>query len=132
MVFSSIIFLFYFLPLFFFIYYLADKKYKNALILAGSIIFYAWGAPKFIFVILGTTVLDFYIVRLMAATNIAARRKMLLCLSLCINLGLLFYFKYSNFFVDNLNHAFLSVGAKPVTWAKVIYPLASPSSLLKQ
>lgn len=55
MVFSSIVFLIYFLPIFLAIYFLADKKYKNAVILLGSILFYAWGAPKFIFVILGTT-----------------------------------------------------------------------------
>src|SRR4051812_33680405 len=110
MVFSSIVFLFYFLPLFFLVYYLADRKYKNILILAGSIIFYAWGAPRFIFVILGTTIIDFYVVHAMSATNITMRRKMLLCTSLFVNLGLLFYFKYSNFFVDNVNHLLGSVG----------------------
>jgi len=123
MVFSSIIFLFYFLPLFFFIYYLADKKYKNALILFGSVIFYAWGAPQFIFVILGTTVIDFYVVRAMSATNTITKRKLLLCTSLCINLGLLFYFKYCNFFIDNFNHLFLLWGMKPIVWGKIILPI---------
>ncbi len=106
-VFSSIICLFYFLPLFFLVYYLVNKKFKNPVILAGSILFYAWGAPGFIFVILGTTVVDFYIVRLMSATDMPARRKLLLCSSLCLNLGLLAYFKYSNFFVENVNWYFL-------------------------
>ncbi len=49
MVFSSIVFIFYFLPIFFLTYYLAGDKYKNAIILLGSVFFYAWGAPKFIF-----------------------------------------------------------------------------------
>ena len=123
MVFSSIIFIFYFLPVFFLIYYLVGKKYKNAVILAGSILFYAWGAPKFIFIILGTTVIDFYIVRFMSATDDRLKRKLLLCASLSINLGLLFYFKYCNFFVDNINHVFLASGMKPVTWTKVVLPI---------
>jgi alginate O-acetyltransferase complex protein AlgI len=123
MVFSSITFIFYFLPLFFFFYYLADKRYKNALILCGSIFFYAWGAPQFIFVILGTTVIDFYIVRMMDASTTQSLRKLLLCISLAINLGLLFYFKYSNFFVDNFNQLFVRMHMKPVTWAKLVLPI---------
>ncbi|MCD6010532.1 MAG: putative rane protein involved in D-alanine export [Flavipsychrobacter sp.] len=122
MVFSSIAFIFYFLPLFILCYYLADKRYKNAVILCGSIIFYAWGAPAFIFVILATTFADFYIVRLMAAQ--AGRARMaLLCFSLCINLGLLFYFKYSNFFVENVNLLLARVGINEVKWTKLILPI---------
>ncbi len=123
MVFSSITFLFYFFPLFFFIYYLTGKRYKNAVILAGSIFFYAWGAPLFIFVILGTTAADFYIVRQMAAAASRKRRKLLLLLSLSINLGLLFYFKYCNFFIDNVNHVFHVVGLRALTWEKILLPI---------
>ena len=49
MVFSSIIFIFYFIPIFFIFYFIADKRYKNALILAGSILFYAWGGTTLYF-----------------------------------------------------------------------------------
>jgi len=123
MVFSSIIFLFYFLPLFFLVYYLIDKRFKNAVILCGSILFYAWGAPKFIFVILGTTAVDFYVVRYMSLATGKKIRKLLLCLSLCINLGLLFYFKYSNFFVENVNVVLGSLGIRTLTWTKLILPI---------
>lgn len=123
MVFSSITFLFYFLPLFFFFYYLADKRYKNAIILCGSALFYSWGAPLFIFVILGTTVVDFYVVRWMAASTGKRLRTVLLCTSLTINLGLLFYFKYSNFFVENINHVLQHFGARPMTWEKLALPI---------
>lgn len=123
MVFSSITFLFYFLPLFFFFYYLADKRYKNAVILLGSVLFYSWGAPLFIFVILGTTILDFYLVLYMASTERRHLRTLLLCISLAINLGLLFYFKYSNFFVENISHALQSIGMQPLTWEKLILPI---------
>ncbi len=123
MVFSSITFLFYFLPVFFFFYYLADKRYKNAIILCGSIFFYSWGAPLFIFVILGTTLVDFFVVRWMDASASKRLRTGLLCLSLTINLGLLFYFKYCNFFVDNINHVLQHFGMKAMTWEKVLLPI---------
>ncbi len=124
MVFSSIVFIFYFLPIFFLIYYLADKKYKNAIILCGSIFFYAWGAPKFIFVILGTTAIDFYVVRWIANTEAKRLKTALLCFSLCINLGLLFYFKYCNFFIENINYVFLHhFGIKEISWVKVALPI---------
>ena len=123
MVFSSITFIFYFLPIFFFFYYLADKRYKNAIILAGSIFFYSWGAPLFIFVILGTTVVDFFVVRWMDASASKRKRTVLLCVSLSINLGLLFYFKYCNFFVENINHLLHHFGMKSMTWEKVLLPI---------
>lgn len=123
MVFSSLIFLFCFLPVFFFVYYLVGKKYKNAVILAGSIFFYAWGAPRFIFVILGTTVIDFYIVRAMAKEEGKSLRRWLLLVSLTINLGLLFYFKYSNFFIENLNVCLQWMKIKPMAWTQLVLPI---------
>ena len=61
MVFSSSLFLLYFFPLFLLIYYLADTRYKNAVILVFSVYFYMWGAPKFVFVILASIIIDFYL-----------------------------------------------------------------------
>lgn len=59
MVFSSAIFLTIFLPAFLLLYWICPKKFKNAFLLLSSVFFYAWGAPKFIFVIIGTTLIDF-------------------------------------------------------------------------
>lgn len=123
MVFSSIVFLVYFLPIFFTIYYLVPRRLKNPVILAGSILFYAWGGPKFIFVILGTTIFDFYIVRWMYYSESAKRRKLLLIASLTLNVGLLFYFKYANFFIDNINLALTASGVSPVSWLNVVLPI---------
>src|ERR1700722_8829616 len=124
MVFSSILFLFYFLPIFLITYFIVDKKFKNIVILIGSIVFYSWGAPRFIFVILATTLLDFYIVRWMSNTETRLHKRLLLALSVMINLGLLFYFKYSNFFIQNFNsvlyHIFHTQG---ITWTKLVLPL---------
>lgn len=102
MVFSSSLFLVYFLPLFLLCYFLCPVRFRNWLILVASIFFYSWGAPRFIFVILGTTLLDFLLVRSMYVSQSRSRRKLFLWLSLSVNLGLLFYFKYCGFFVENL------------------------------
>lgn len=121
MVFSSVVFLFYFLPLFFLTYYLVPQKLKNPIILLGSILFYSWGGPIFIFVILGTTLIDFFLVRAMdRAIN---RRWIFLLASLTINLGLLFYFKYFNFFIDNFNSVLGFVGGEKIYWTKIILPI---------
>jgi alginate O-acetyltransferase complex protein AlgI len=123
MVFSSIIFLLFFLPAFLISYYVTPAKYKNVVILVYSIFFYAWGAPKFIFVILGTTFLDFYLVRYMYHAETILKKRLLLTLSICINLGLLCYFKYSNFFVENVNYVLTSLGYDYINWVKVILPI---------
>ena len=119
MVFSSITFLVYFLPVFLLLYHLSPHKYKNAVLLLASIYFYAWGGPTFIFVILGTTFLDFFLVNAMHNQKTQAAKRKFLVLSLSLNLGLLFYFKYCNFFIDNINTLF---GAD-IHWIKIALPI---------
>ncbi|MBK8369088.1 MAG: MBOAT family protein [Bacteroidetes bacterium] len=123
MVFSSIVFLLYFLPCFMLVYFVTPQKFKNGVILIGSIFFYAWGAPKFIFVILFTTFLDFHLVTWMDKSIKENRRRLLLIVSVSINLGLLFYFKYSNFFIENVNAALSVFGDKQIQWTKLILPI---------
>ncbi|MDP1803514.1 MAG: MBOAT family protein, partial [Bacteroidota bacterium] len=123
MAFSSIIFLLYFLPVFLLVYFFINKRFKNAVILVGSIFFYAWGAPKFIFVILFTTLLDFYLVGLMDRMTNEKHRKSLLCVSITVNLGLLVYFKYSNFFIENVNAVLSVFGGGQIHWTKLILPI---------
>lgn len=123
MVFSSIVFLLFFLPAFLLTYYLADKKYKNIVILFFSIFFYSWGAPRFIFVILGTTFLDFHLVKWMSATKNQLQRRLMLTLSVSVNIGLLFYFKYSNFFIENVNTVLSVFGDGTIHWTKLVLPI---------
>lgn len=123
MVFSSIVFLLYFLPAFLLTYYLVGKKYKNLVILIFSIFFYSWGAPKFIFVILGTTFLDFHLVKWMSQTQNRLQRRLMLALSVSVNLGLLFYFKYSNFFIENVNAVLSVFGESHIPWTKLLLPI---------
>jgi alginate O-acetyltransferase complex protein AlgI len=123
MVFSSTLFLAWFLPLFLGLYTLADHRYKNLVILFGSVVFYAWGAPKFIFVVLLTTFLDFHLVKWMAEAGDERRRKRLLWASVGLNLGLLACFKYSNFFIDNFNGMLEALGMGTLGWTEIVLPL---------
>lgn len=77
----------------------------------------------FIFVILGSTFIDFHLVRWMDSATSPSKRKGLLAASLVINLGLLFYFKYSNFFIDNVNRLLSLAGAGPVPWLELALPI---------
>ena len=122
MVFSSSFFLLYFFPLFLIIYYLSDVKYKNNIALVASILFFSWGAPLFVFVVLGSIIFDFYIVqRIYSSEN--KQRKIYFLISIVLNLGLLTYFKYSNFFVENINQLVANWGANGVAWTKVALPI---------
>ncbi|MEQ1733076.1 MAG: MBOAT family O-acyltransferase [Bacteroidia bacterium] len=123
MVFSSITFLLFFFPAFLLIYQFIDKQYKNAFILCASILFYAWGAPKFIVILLATTTLDFYLVKALDNSTTERNRKLFLVASLLMNLGLLAYFKYANFFIENVNAALSVAGITNVTWTKIILPI---------
>ena len=103
MVFSSSLFLVYFLPFFLLVYHFIDSKYKNWTILLASILFYSWGAPRFVFILMASTIIDFYLVQQLHRATDEALRKRWLTLSIGMNVGLLLYFKYANFFVDNIN-----------------------------
>src|SRR5262245_44239220 len=119
MVFSSNLFLLYFFPLFFLLYYLAETRYKNGVILAGSIFFYMWGAPMFVFVIVGSIVLDFILSHRIYNAP-AEKKKRWLVLSVILNVSILLYFKYANFFVENVDALLISLGAKePIRWTHV-------------
>jgi len=101
MVFSSNIFLFFFLPIFLLAYFLTPKKLRNYTLLLFSLVFYAFGAPDFLFLLVGECIVNYYLVRGMV--NVKRGKKLLCALSIIITLGILLYFKYAHFFVDNLS-----------------------------
>ncbi|MDP5042161.1 MAG: MBOAT family protein [Crocinitomicaceae bacterium] len=123
MVFSSILFLLYFLPVFMLVYVLLPQKAKNYWALLVSILFYAWGAPNFLYVVLCTSILDFYLVRALYKSEKQQHKKILLTTSLVLNLGLLAYFKYANFFIENVNAALGSLGIEQLAWTQVALPI---------
>ena len=123
MIFSSHIFLLYFLPLFLLLYFLVPPKWRNGVLLVGSIIFYAWGAPDFILILLASTVLNFYLVKAMHRAQRPVAKKALCAAAIILCLGLLAYFKYANFFVDNVNALLAAFGLGSMTWTKVLLPI---------
>lgn len=123
MVFSGVTFLFYFLPLLLLAYFLTPSRFKNLTLLAGSIFFYQWGVPWFVFVILASTLLDFYVVRWMHSAKDPRKRKHLLVLSVSLNLGLLIWFKYANFFAGNIQYVQEILGFAPMKWTEVLLPI---------
>src|ERR1700757_1158827 len=110
MLFSSTFFLIYFLPVFFTIYFLLPTFLKNYFIVFASILFYTWGAPKFIFILLGTIVFNFCIAHLTIKLKEDKSKKLVLFFSVIVNLSFLLYFKYANFFVENTNILLKALG----------------------
>ncbi len=107
MVFSSILFLFRFMPAAFAIYYLVPKRFKNFTLLVLSLIFYSWGEAKYFPVMIASIVVDYTASGLIESH----RDNKLICrlgliYSVVFNLGMLGFFKYTNFFVGNLNALF--------------------------
>ncbi|MBO3443590.1 MBOAT family protein [Clostridium sp. CCUG 7971] len=102
MVFSSLVFLFLFLPIVFIFYYLVNDRLKNFVLLLASLFFYAWGEPTYIFLMLGSIGVN-YIFGLKVSSSDKKKNKLWLTLSIIFNISILVIFKYSNFFVDNLN-----------------------------
>ncbi len=123
MVFSSSLFLLYFFPAFLIIYYLLPRKFRNIFALVASIFFYSWGAPDFIFIVLGSIIIDFYIVDILYKSTLRKARRILLTFSVFLNVGLLLYFKYANFFIDNVNSLIQSLGFSEITWTYIALPI---------
>ena len=123
MVFSSNIFLFFFLPIFLIAYFVTPQKFRNYTLLLFSLIFYAYGAPDFVFLLVGECIINYFIVRGMAKTEKTSTKKWLCALSVIMALGLLLYFKYDNFFMENLNAILGWMHHEPVSWMKVALPI---------
>ncbi len=104
MVFSCIPFLFFFLPLCLILYYAVPFSWKNGILLIFSLIFYAWGEPLYILLMLFSTALDYTNGRLMERFGTTkGRRTFFLCCSICINLSILAFFKYADFAIASVN-----------------------------
>ncbi len=123
MVFSSTLFLFYFLPSFLLLYYAVPARLKNAVALLASLGFYAWGGLHFLGLFLASVVVNFVLIRYMDATSQRSRKRVFLLLSIVLNVGMLFYFKYANFFLDNASAVRSYLGGPALTWEKVVLPI---------
>jgi alginate O-acetyltransferase complex protein AlgI len=122
MPFSTILFVCGFLPCCLLVYWLAPERFRNGVALAFSVAFYAWGAPRFLPVVLALGVADYWLARAVARSQ--GRRKMaLLAVALTVHVGVLAYFKYSNFAVAQLNEVATWFGATPYKWTQVVLPI---------
>lgn len=107
MVFSSLLFIFRFMPVFFIIYYAVPVKWKNAVLFCGSIVFYAWGEPRYAVLVLISIAVNFLLARgIDRAAGRHGRQKFYMALDIFYNVGLLLVFKYSAFAVNNVNSIF--------------------------
>ena len=104
MVFSSMIFLWLFLPIVLILYFISNNKFKNIILLLSSLLFYAWGEPKYIILMLISIIMNYIFGMLI--DKYRKKDKLFLTLAIILNLGLLGYFKYYNFFTTNINKIF--------------------------
>ncbi len=122
MVFSSLLFLFRFFPAAFLLYYLTPRRLKNFVLLLLSLVFYAWGEPRYVAIMFLSIAIDYTAgrgIEWFRARGGKAGPRLCLAFSLCGNLGLLAFFKYSNFILEN----FSAVTGLPVTPLAVTLPL---------
>lgn len=104
MVFSSLMFLFKFLPIALILIYSAPKKYRNAVLFVLSLVFYSWGEVRYIVIMLASVLVDYTVSNLMVRDrSTQAQKQGLLLTSVFFNLGMLIFFKYTGFFTHNLN-----------------------------
>ena len=106
MVFSSLLFLFRFLPVFFIIYFVTPKRFRNGVIFLASLFFYGWGEPVYMSLLLFSTLVDYVHGRMIGKMISQGRKstaKYVVASSVVINLGLLGFFKYSDFLIGSWN-----------------------------
>ena len=105
MVFSSFSFIFVFLPIVLAIYFLVKDKYKNICICIASLIFYAWGEPKNIILMLLSVLVNYWFAIYIGKQE-GKKKKLLLVLDIIFNIGIMGFFKYANFIINNINAVF--------------------------
>ena len=104
MVFSSITFLYYFLPILLLIYFVVPSKFKNLILLLFSLLFYFYGEPTYIWILLLSILVNYIGGLVIGKSKSKDLKKLYLILTIIFDVGLLFYFKYTDFFISNINN----------------------------
>lgn len=123
MVFSSMVFLFLFLPLVLAGYYILPSKVRNAWLLVASLFFYAWGEPDFVLLMLGAIAFNWAAGLALNLPVFNASRHLVLGAGIAVNLGILAYFKYCGFFVDAASTVSTAFGWEPLKMAAPLLPV---------
>lgn len=104
MVFSSIVFLYIFLPIMLLLYFIVPSKFKNAIMILASLVFFAWGEIRYIFIMLLLAIMDFFCGRKITQYADNKKKRLLyLLIDVIVNLLILFFFKYADFIISNIN-----------------------------
>ena len=103
MLFSSVTFLYYFLPAVLILYFLVPRGLKNAVLLISSLVFYGWGEPKLLFLMIFTIAMFYGCGLMIGRSESQKAKKLWLTISIVISIGLLAIFKYADFFIDSFN-----------------------------
>ncbi len=120
MVFSSLNFMFRFLPVFLLIYFLVPGRFRNIVLLVGSLIFYGFGEPRYILLLIMSVLVNYFLARAMAANQHRnTLKKLFLILAVLYDVGTLLFFKYSNFIVSNVE----MVSGKEFDFPRIMLPL---------
>ena len=125
MVFSSPIFLFCFLPVVLGLYFAAPRRARNAVLLLASVVFYAWGEKQVVLVLLASSAGNYLLARWVARAREQPSARRAVAIAVAGNLGLLVYFKYTNFLADNLNVVLARCGLPGV----MVSPVALPAGI---
>ena len=125
-VFSSVTFLFFFLPAVILAYYLAHRPVRNLVLLLASVVFYTWGAESIVVVLAGSVIANYFLglaIQRASEEREGRRAKVLLGFAVVLNVGLLAWFKYANFGLDTLDAILVSAGEGTLPWTKVVLPV---------
>ncbi len=106
MLFSSIVFLYYFLPVALLLYFIAPKKFRNTVLLIVSLVFYGWGEPKHLLLMTASIIIGYLSGLMIEAFHTQRAKKLVMAASVTISLGFLAWFKYTDFFIENFNKVF--------------------------
>lgn len=126
MLFSSTTFLFVFLPVILAVYFLCPKRWRNTVLLVGSLYFYAWGEPKFVLVMIMTILVNYGLTLVCASCKEKGKpagAKAAVVGTICFSIGMLAFFKYSNFFLSNLNGTIGKMAGFSVPLLEITLPL---------
>ena len=119
MLFSSITFIYFYLPTVLAVYFLLPVRYRNGLLLAASFLFYAWGEPNYLVIMLLTIFINYFAAIFVSNQKSKTGKLLVLWLSIIVDLSMLGYFKYFNFFVENINLLFHG----NIDFIKVVMPI---------
>lgn len=120
MVFSSFIFLFLFLPIFLVCYFFSGRRFRNLTALAFSFLFYGWGAPSVLIMLFFSSAADYYISKFI---DKSPRGKFAFAVGVILNVALLLYYKYTNFFFGEFNTLLAYLEHEPIHWTQVLLPV---------